>query len=78
MTSASKLSGSPVDDAQSIRAELSVALEHLRIAIEQLDQACAPAHIAAHVDLALNQLQIFIGAADGRQDQIDTNAEAQR
>lgn len=33
------------------------ALEHLRSAIEILDSAGAPAHIAAHVDLAMNQLQ---------------------
>lgn len=36
---------------------LASALEHLRAALELLDSAEAPAHIGAHVDLALNQLE---------------------
>lgn len=36
---------------------LSNALVHLKSAIELLDQAAAPGHIAAHVDLAANQLE---------------------
>jgi hypothetical protein len=41
---------------------LPVALNHLHSAVELLDGAGAPAHIAAHVDLARHQLQDFIAA----------------
>ncbi len=33
------------------------ALDHLRQAIDLLDLAAAPGHIAAHIDLALNQVE---------------------
>jgi hypothetical protein len=36
---------------------LTTALEHLRAALELLDSTDAPAHIGAHIDLALNQLE---------------------
>jgi hypothetical protein len=36
---------------------LGQALDHLRSAIALLDLADAPEHIAAHVDLAVNQLE---------------------
>lgn len=56
---------------------LSEALSRLTSAIGLLDQAEAPAHIAAHVDLAVHQLQEAIDnirlAADFGQ--IDTNAD---
>lgn len=42
---------------------LADALEHLRAAILLLDEAEAPAHIAAHVDLAMNQLENLVGRA---------------
>lgn len=38
------------------RARLLVALDHLQSALEQLDAADAPAHVGAHVDLAIHQL----------------------
>jgi len=37
------------------------ALEHLKAAVALLDRAQAPAHIAAHVDLATHQLRDNIG-----------------
>lgn len=40
-------------DRQSVFAE---ALKHIECAIELLDGAEAPVHIAAHLDLALHQL----------------------
>lgn len=36
------------------------ALNHLRHALELLDQLEAPPHIAAHVDLAVHQLTGFV------------------
>lgn len=36
---------------------------HLRSALELLDCAAAPAHIGAHVDLAIHQLEHAIGAS---------------
>ena len=36
---------------------LTAALDHLGAALELLDSAEAPAHIGAHVDLALNQVK---------------------
>jgi hypothetical protein len=40
------------------------ALTHLRAAIEILDQVDAPAHIAAHVDLAVNQINDVMALAE--------------
>lgn len=53
------------------------ALEHLKAAIDLLDRAQAPAHIAAHVDLAAHQLRDKIGCekpAD-KSDQMAKKAE---
>lgn len=36
---------------------LANALKHMRTAIEMLDLAAAPGHLAAHVDLAASQLE---------------------
>nr|NUR37122.1 hypothetical protein [Sphingomonas sp.] len=36
------------------------ALEQIKSAIESLDRANAPGHIAAHLDLATHQLRDFI------------------
>ena len=59
--------------------QLTVALGHLREALKLLDGVSAPAHIGAHVDLAIHQLQDVVGGASVRleevPDQIDTNAE---
>jgi hypothetical protein len=60
--------------------QLLSALEHLRSALGLLDLAGAPAHIGAHVDFAIHELQ-----ASGEQlpipspssNQIDTNAAPQ-
>ena len=41
------------------------ALSHLQSAIELLDQASAPGHIAAHVDLAVNELEHALANASG-------------
>lgn len=49
-----------MDDAQDINDELSLALEYLRKALAVLDQVGAPAHIGAHIDLAVHQLQGII------------------
>jgi hypothetical protein len=58
---------------------LSEALQQLRSAIELLDEANAPAHIAAHVDLAAHQIEGVIDtrATDPPTIQIDRNAEPQ-
>lgn len=61
----------------TVAARWSAALEHLQFAIRLLDDSDAPAHIAAHIDLAIHQLQ---GAINGdprnsRLGQMDTNAE---
>lgn len=40
------------------------AAKHLRAAIALLDEADAPAHIAAHLDLAANQIDDVIGSVD--------------
>lgn len=37
--------------------QLLAALDHLRMALNCLDAGGAPAHIGAHVDLAVNYLQ---------------------
>lgn len=58
--------------------ELLGALNHLRLALASLDAAGAPAHIGAHVDLAVNQLQDALTARTiNWESQIDTNAEPQ-
>ncbi len=56
-------------DHRSARAQLyAEALQLLLSAIDMLDRASAPGHIAAHVDLAVHQLQDVIDAesAGGR------------
>lgn len=51
------------DEGASGRAGgLSDVLEHLEAAIAILDRLGAPAHIAAHVDLAACQLKELVGA----------------
>ena len=45
---------------------LSSALAHLREALALLDEASAPAHIGAHVDLAAHQLQEFVSPLKAR------------
>lgn len=68
------------DDTDSSRQrKLSEALRQLQSAIELLDLANAPAHIAAHVDLAVHQLLSVINCeeAGARPNQIDRNAEPQ-
>lgn len=60
------------------REKLIQALTHLRLAINLLDQADAPPHIAAHVDLASYQLVALTGETSRRAieiSQIDTNAD---
>lgn len=44
------------------RQLLIEAAEHLRFAIELLDRTSADGHIAAHADLALNQVEELIPA----------------
>lgn len=58
-------------------AHWATALEHLQLAIRLLDESNAPAHIAAHVDLAVHQLQeaITTRPSNYRIGQMDTNAE---
>lgn len=53
------------------------ALKQLQSAIDLLDSSDAPAHIAAHIDLAAHQLQDLIGSRSPTADpvQIDRNAE---
>lgn len=41
----------------SNKEHLSLASQHLRTAIDLLDLVEAPGHIAAHVDLALSELE---------------------
>jgi hypothetical protein len=55
------------------------ALKQLQSAIELLDRASAPGHIAAHVDLAIHQLQDVIDreAAGARLVQMERNAAPQ-
>lgn len=42
--------------SQAVQPALAQALQYLQSATELLDQAEAPGHIAANVDLAINQL----------------------
>lgn len=52
----------PTDDLQVHSARmLNDALKHLQSGLDLLDEACAPGHIGAHVDLALHQLAAVIG-----------------
>jgi hypothetical protein len=58
--------------------KLTQALTHLRSAISLLDEAEAPAHIAAQLDLAAHQLMALAVEADGDAfgiGQMDTNAD---
>lgn len=41
--------------------KLNEALKHLLSALQLLDDACAPADIGAHLDLALNRLKSVLG-----------------
>ena len=50
----------PNHSSQGEQQSLWDALNHLRKALELLDQAQAPPHIAAHVDLAVHQLTEFV------------------
>lgn len=50
-----------LDVASSDNELLVTALSHLRAAIDLLDDAAAPGHIAAHADLAAHQLEALIG-----------------
>lgn len=52
------MSDEPVSDDRQL---LLLALDQLQAAIGLLDQGGAPGHIAAHVDLAINQLADAIG-----------------
>lgn len=74
----SSSSEDPVDiDHRSARAQLySEALDRLQSAIEMLDRANAPGHIAAHVDLAMHQLQDVIDreSSEGHADQSQSKA----
>ena len=51
---------------------LSQVLHQLASALDQLDEADAPAHIGAHLDLAIHQLRQAIGT--GRCGQLLGNA----
>lgn len=39
---------------------LEGALKHFQAGLDLLDEACAPGHIGAHVDLALHELEAAI------------------
>lgn len=52
------MSDEPVGEDRNI---LLLALDQLQRAINLMDQGHAPAHIAAHVDLAIHQLAGAIG-----------------
>lgn len=56
-----------------------IALEQLQFAIEILDRSNAPAHIAAHVDLAIHQLRDVLGkrSSSAQLDQVVTKADPQ-
>lgn len=56
---------------------LSEALRQLRSALELLDSTDAPAHIGAHVDLAINELYTFMAGVSGGVafTPVDRNAE---
>ena len=50
---------------QAAHIMLGQALTHLQRALELLDRAAAPGHIAANVDLAMNQLLDALGGPSG-------------
>lgn len=54
---------------------LAQALVQLNSAIDLLDQAQAPEHIAAHVDLAIHQLRDAMSASQQTAFQMAKNAE---
>jgi hypothetical protein len=63
------------DEPAADEADILVqALKQLRSAIAMLDEARAPEHIAAHVDLAVHQLADFLGT-DNREQQVATSHE---
>lgn len=66
---------SPAGNDESLRE----ALDHLVCAIELLDQAGAPAHIAAHVDLAAHEVKNLgePGPWQASVTDIETNADPQ-
>jgi hypothetical protein len=69
-----------VEEHHPLRGQLyDQVLHQLQSAIEILDGLDAPGHIAAHVDLAIHQLQDVIDseAAGGRLDQIERKAAPQ-
>ena len=51
------------DDETCRQQMLHDALDHLRSALDLLDLASAPAHIGAHVDLAMHELRLHVPAA---------------
>lgn len=61
----------------AIKEQWREALKQLQSAIDLLDRSDAPAHIAAHVDLAAHQLQDVIDSPSPAESpvQIDRNAE---
>lgn len=63
--------------ANTEQQQWNIALQKLQSAIEILDHCNAPAHIAAHIDLAVHQLQDVIGQASGsvQLNQIATKAD---
>lgn len=59
--------------------QLRLALNHLKLALELLDEARAPAQIGAHVDLAINYLEDALPGkiANSGSYQMDRNADIQ-
>ena len=57
------------------RQLLAEALHHLQTALHLLDRSHAAAHIGAHVDLAVHQLQEAIASRPQWGGQTDVNAE---
>jgi hypothetical protein len=51
-------------DAIDRQQMLRDALGHLQSALDQLDRASAPAHIGAHIDLAIHELVSGVAAND--------------
>lgn len=46
--------------SSDVRSNLKLALQHLRSALQILDEADAPGQIGAHLDLAVHQLDDFL------------------
>ena len=46
-----------------VQEQLRSALKHLVQAVDILDRSGAPAHIAAHVDLAIHQIRELLGSS---------------